>query len=80
MGPGMSVVDLGAAPGGRSQVASRVLADKGRLIASGILPMHNIAGVTFVQGDFIDDEMLAQILAAIDEQPVDLVISDMAPI
>src|SRR5690606_25094748 len=72
-------VDLGAAPGGWSQVASRVLGDKGRLIASDILEMDSIADVTFIQGDFTDDAVFAQILQAIDGHPVDLVISDMAP-
>ncbi len=77
--PGMTVVDLGAAPGGWSQVTSRVIGDKGRLIASDILPMDSIPDVTFVQGDFTDDTVFEQILAAIGEHPVDLVISDMAP-
>src|SRR5690606_20316183 len=52
---------------------------KGRLIASDILPMDSIPDVTFVQGDFTDDTVFEQILAAIGEHPVDLVISDMAP-
>ena len=77
--PGITVVDLGAAPGGWSQVTSRVIGDKGRLIASDILEMDSIPDVTFVQGDFTDDGVFAQILDAIGEHPVDLVISDMAP-
>jgi len=77
--PGMTVVDLGAAPGGWSQVTSRVIGDKGRLIASDILEMDSIPDVTFIQGDFTDDAVFAQILEAIGENPVDLVISDMAP-
>ena len=77
--PGMTVGDLGAAPGGWSQGTSRVIAGKGRLIASDILPMDSIADVTFIQGDFTEDEVFAQILEAIGEHPVDLVISDMAP-
>ncbi|AGI26087.1 23S rRNA methyltransferase J [Pseudomonas sp. ATCC 13867] len=77
--PGMTVVDLGAAPGGWSQVTSRVIGDKGTLIASDILPMDSIPDVTFIQGDFTEDEVFAQLLAAIGENPVDLVISDMAP-
>ncbi|MCJ8170714.1 23S rRNA (uridine(2552)-2'-O)-methyltransferase RlmE [Atopomonas sediminilitoris] len=76
---GMTVLDLGAAPGGWSQVVSRLIGESGRLIASDILPMDGIADVTFIQGDFTDDGVFAEILAAIDEQPVDLVISDMAP-
>lgn len=77
--PGMTVVDLGSAPGGWSQVTSRVIGDKGRLIASDILPMDSIADVTFIQGDFTEDAIFAQILEAIGDHPVDLVISDMAP-
>lgn len=77
--PGMTVVDLGAAPGGWSQVTSRVIGDKGRLIASDILEMGSIPDVTFIQGDFSDDAVFARILEAIGENPVDLVISDMAP-
>lgn len=77
--PGMTVVDLGAAPGGWSQVASRVLGDKGRLIASDILSMDAIPDVTFIQGDFTEQKVFDEILRAIDGHPVDLVISDMAP-
>ena len=77
--PGMTVVDLGAAPGGWSQVTSRVIGDKSRLIASDILEMGSIPDVTFIQGDFSDDAVFARILEAIGENPVDLVISDMAP-
>ncbi|SFD13001.1 23S rRNA (uridine2552-2'-O)-methyltransferase [Pseudomonas citronellolis] len=77
--PGMTVVDLGAAPGGWSQVTSRVIGDKGTLIASDILPMDSIPDVTFIQGDFTEDEVFARLLEAIGENPVDLVISDMAP-
>lgn len=77
--PGMTVVDLGAAPGGWSQVTSRLIGDKGRLIASDILEMDSIPDVTFVLGDFTDDEVFSRLLEAIGEKPVDLVISDMAP-
>ena len=77
--PGITVVDLGAAPGGWSQVTSRVIGDKGRLIASDILEMDSIPDVTFIKGDFTDDAVFAQILEAIGDHPVDLVISDMAP-
>ncbi|WP_313085134.1 23S rRNA (uridine(2552)-2'-O)-methyltransferase RlmE [Pseudomonas sp.] len=77
--PGMTVVDLGAAPGGWSQVTSRVIGDRGRLIASDILPMDSIADVIFVLGDFTEDEVFAQILEAVGKSQVDLVISDMAP-
>lgn len=77
--PGMSVVDLGAAPGGWSQVTSRLIGGQGRLIASDILEMDSIPDVQFVQGDFTEDAVLAQILEAVGNSQVDLVISDMAP-
>ena len=77
--PGMSVVDLGAAPGGWSQVTSRLIGGQGRLIASDILEMDSIPDVTFIQGDFTQDDVLAQILKAVGNSQVDLVISDMAP-
>ena len=77
--PGMRVVDLGAAPGGWSQVAIQLVGDKGRVVASDILPMDAIADVDFVQGDFTEDTVLEQILETIGSDEVDLVISDMAP-
>ncbi|QJD60247.1 23S rRNA (uridine(2552)-2'-O)-methyltransferase RlmE [Pseudomonas sp. gcc21] len=77
--PGMTVLDLGAAPGGWCQVASRLIGDKGRIIASDILPMDSIADVTFIEGDFTEEAVFEEILRAIGDQPVDLVISDMAP-
>ncbi|WP_426159047.1 23S rRNA (uridine(2552)-2'-O)-methyltransferase RlmE [Pseudomonas sp. TSRC2-2] len=77
--PGMSVVDLGAAPGGWSQVTSRLIGGQGRLIASDILEMDSIPDVQFIQGDFTEDVVLAQILEAVGNSQVDLVISDMAP-
>lgn len=77
--PGMSVIDLGAAPGGWSQVTSRLIGGQGRLIASDILEMDSIPDVTFVHGDFTRDDVLAQILEAVGNSQVDLVISDMAP-
>ena len=77
--PGMSVIDLGAAPGGWSQVTSRLIGGQGRLIASDILEMDGIPDVTFIQGDFTEDKVLAQILEAVGNSQVDLVISDMAP-
>lgn len=77
--PGMTVIDLGSAPGGWSQVTSRVIGDKGTLIASDILPMDSIADVTFIQGDFTEDSVYQEILTAVNNRPVDLVISDMAP-
>ena len=77
--PGMSVIDLGAAPGGWSQVTSRLIGGLGRLIASDILEMDSIPDVTFIQGDFTQDEVLQRILEAVGDSHVDLVISDMAP-
>jgi 23S rRNA (uridine2552-2'-O)-methyltransferase len=77
--PGMTVVDLGAAPGGWSQVAMERIGHHGRVIASDILAMDALAGVEFIKGDFTEEAVLAEILAAIGDQPVDLVISDMAP-
>ncbi|MCL4115632.1 UNVERIFIED_CONTAM: hypothetical protein GTU68_056383 [Idotea baltica] len=76
---GMTVIDLGSAPGGWSQVASRLIGGKGNLLASDILPMDSIGDVTFVQGDFTEDEVFYKLLAYADNLPVDLVISDMAP-
>lgn len=77
--PGMRVVDLGAAPGGWSQVVAKQLAGSGRVIALDLLEMTPMAGVTFIQGDFREDEVLAELVKALDGRPVDLVISDMAP-
>ncbi len=77
--PAMTVVDLGSAPGGWSQVAAQLVGDHGRVIASDILPMDSIADVTFIQGDFTEDAVFESICEEIGEKPVDLVISDMAP-
>ena len=77
--PGMRVVDLGATPGGWSQVVAQKLAGQGRVIALDLLEMAPLAGVTFIQGDFREDGVLAELVKALDDRPVDLVISDMAP-
>lgn len=77
--PGMVVVDLGAAPGGWSQYAAQVLDSNGKIIALDILPMDSLADVEFIQGDFRDEAVLAQLQHAINNRAVDLVISDMAP-
>ena len=77
--PGMTVVDLGAAPGGWSQVAANMVGDRGRIIALDILPMDSFAQVEFIQGDFTDEAVFQQLLDTLDGAPVDLVISDMAP-
>ena len=77
--PGMTVVDLGAAPGGWSQYAEKVLAGKGRIIALDILEMDPLPGVEFIQGDFTEDEPLDLLMKNLDGSKVDLVLSDMAP-
>ncbi len=77
--PGSTVLDLGSAPGGWSQVVAQKLDGSGVVIASDILPMDNIADVTFIQGDFTEGAIFDEIMTAIDDRPVDLVISDMAP-
>ena len=77
--PGLTVIDLGAAPGGWSQVAADLVGDRGRVIATDILPMDSLPGVEFIQGDFTEAAVLDAILSALDGQQVDLVISDMAP-
>lgn len=77
--PGMTVVDLGSAPGGWSQVAVEHVGARGRVVASDILAMDSLAGVEFIQGDFTEDAVFERILAALDGSAVDVVISDMAP-
>lgn len=77
--PGMTVVDLGSAPGSWSQVAAKRVAPGGRLVALDLLPMEPIHGVEFIQGDFHDDAVLQALTDALDGRQVDLVLSDMAP-
>ncbi len=77
--PGMTVVDLGAAPGGWSQLVRQRLGDRGKVFALDILPMQGIAGVDFLEGDFREESVLRQLEARLEGQPVDLVLSDMAP-
>ncbi|MEW8469070.1 MAG: SAM-dependent methyltransferase, partial [Candidatus Thiodiazotropha sp.] len=77
--PGMTVVDLGAAPGGWSQVARELVGEKGRVLAMDILPMDPIAGVEVISGDFRESEPLEALRNCLDGEAVDLVISDMAP-
>ena len=84
--PGMTVVDLGAAPGGWSQWVRAELdrlshgsQDVGRVVALDILEMPGLAGVDFLHGDFRDDDVLSRLEAALGGKPVDLVLSDMAP-
>lgn len=77
--PGMHVVDLGAAPGGWSQVAARYLNGKGKVIALDRLPMDPLPDVTFIQGDFNDEAVYQTLMDALGGQQVDLVMSDIAP-
>lgn len=77
--PGMTVLDLGAAPGGWSQVAAELVGKRGNVVASDILPMDPIEGVEFIQGDFTEDQVYQGILQALAGRSPDLVISDMAP-
>jgi 23S rRNA (uridine2552-2'-O)-methyltransferase len=77
--PGLAVVDLGAAPGGWSQLATQLVGSQGRVMALDILPMKPLPSVEFIEGDFRETAVLDQLLAALDGRPVDLVLSDMAP-
>ena len=77
--PGMTIVDLGAAPGGWSQYAARLLHGRGRVIALDVLPMDPIAGVEFVQGDFTEEAVLQELLQRLGADRAQVVMSDMAP-
>ena len=77
--PGINVVDLGAAPGGWSEYAAKKIGDKGLIIATDILSMDYLDGVTFIQGDFREDRVLESILNQLENNSADLVLSDMAP-
>ncbi|MFI3217765.1 MAG: 23S rRNA (uridine(2552)-2'-O)-methyltransferase RlmE [Methylococcales bacterium] len=76
---GMNIVDLGAAPGGWSQYAKQRLGKGNKLVALDILPMDAIEGVDFIQGDFLEQAVIDQLVAVLDDLPVHLVLSDMAP-
>lgn len=76
---GMTVVDLGAAPGGWSQYSAEQVGANGTVIACDILPMDSLAGVDFLQGDFTDERVLDALLNKIGETKVDILMSDMAP-
>src|SRR5580693_321713 len=76
--PGIRCVDLGAAPGGWSQYAARIVGGASRIVATDILPMDAIVGVDFVQGDFREESVLEEVQARLGAK-VDLVLSDMAP-
>jgi len=77
--PGIRCVDLGAAPGGWSQYAARIVGGASRIVATDILPMDALAGVDFVQGDFREEPVVEELLARVGASKVDLVLSDMAP-
>ncbi|MCB1694000.1 MAG: RlmE family RNA methyltransferase [Pseudomonadales bacterium] len=78
LSPGTRVVDLGAAPGGWTQVAAQRTGGQGRIVALDILPMEPVAGTVFIQGDFTEESVLDELIRVVGG-PVDLVISDMAP-
>lgn len=77
--PGMTVIDLGAAPGGWSQYAAARLKGRGRVLALDILPMQGLPGVECIEGDFREDEVLDSIMEKLGDAKADLVMSDMAP-
>mgnify|MGYP001814869576 FL=1 len=79
IGPGMTVVDLGAAPGGWCQVARPLAGERGRVIGLDLLDMEPVPDVEFIQGDFTEGEPLAELEQALRGRKVDLVLSDMAP-
>jgi 23S rRNA (uridine2552-2'-O)-methyltransferase len=77
--PGMRVVDLGAAPGGWSQVARELVGEAGLVVGLDLLPIEPVPGVIFLRGDFREPEPLEQLRALLGGAPLDLVLSDMAP-
>ncbi len=77
--PGQAIVDLGAAPGGWCQVAAAIVGEAGQVIALDLLPMEPLRGVEFIQGDFRDEEVLRKLESCLQNRPIGLVISDMAP-
>lgn len=77
--PGMTVVDLGAAPGGWTQYVSERMQGRGHIIALDILPMDSLPDVDVILGDFREDEVLQKLMNLIPERSVDLLLSDMAP-
>lgn len=79
LGPGMRVVDLGAAPGSWSQIAASLAGPKGQVFALDLLDMEPIPGVRVLTGDFREDQVLAELRAELAGKDLDLVLSDMAP-
>jgi len=77
--PGMRVMDLGSTPGGWSQVAGKLVGEKGRVLATDILPMDPLKNVDFIQGDFTEDAVVQKVIDWLDGAKFDLIISDIAP-
>lgn len=77
--PGIRVLDLGAAPGSWCQIAARLVGPSGSVVALDLLPMDPLPGVSILQGDFREPEMLERLCATLGGEPLDLVLSDMAP-
>lgn len=77
--PGMNILDLGAAPGGWSQVLGKLLSGKGKVWALDILPMAPVPDVEFIQGDFTQESAYLELKSALGKQQLDWVVSDMAP-
>ena len=77
--PGMSIIDLGAAPGGWSQYVAKRVGGKGKVIAIDVLDMESINSVNFIQGDFTEQEIYESLREIVGQNPIDLVLSDMAP-
>ena len=77
--PGMRIMDLGSAPGGWSQVAGKLVGERGRVLATDILPMDALVNVDFIQGDFTEDAIVQQVLDWLGDAKFDLIISDIAP-
>jgi 23S rRNA (uridine2552-2'-O)-methyltransferase len=76
---GMRIMDLGSAPGGWSQVAGKLVGERGRVLATDILPMDALVNVDFIQGDFTEDVIVQQVLDWLGGEKFDLIISDIAP-
>lgn len=77
--PGMTVVDLGAAPGGWTQVLVKLVGAQGYVIALDCLPMEPVAGAFCLQGDFTEEATVLRLIEAIDARPIDIIVSDMLP-
>ena len=77
--PGMTVVDLGAAPGGWSQVAVKLVGKQGKVFALDILPMDPVENVNFIQGDFREESVLQSLVTQMQDGQADIILSDMAP-